>query len=154
MKIHLLTHQRELARKTNTGNLAIKTTDGLVERVIWDRLHPDNKLVELIESNSVTLLYPSSEAKPLSLAGLENIIIIDATWQEARKIYNQSPYLKGINKATLNSNKISEYKLRRNQPEDGLCTIECVIEILKLQGQNQLSKSLACEFDSFNKSKK
>lgn len=153
MKIFLLTHEREVDRKSNTGSIAINSSEGIVERIIWDRVNPNKKLLELLESNTSTLLHPSREAKPLSsltIAHFDHIIIIDATWQEARKIYNQSPYLKATNKATFNTNNTSQYNLRRNQPAGGLCTIECVIELLKLKGKNQLAMTLTKIFDSFN----
>lgn len=150
MKIILLTHEREIDRNTNTGRLAIKSTHGLVERIIWDRVNPDKKLLELIESNTTTLLYPNKEATPLSLASIENIVIIDATWQEARKIYNKSPYLKAISKTTLSTKTTSQYILRRNQPQSGLCTIECIIEILKLKGEDHLANKLIEKFEYFN----
>jgi DTW domain-containing protein YfiP len=150
MKIFLLTHEREMDRKTNTGNIAIKYTNNLVERIIWDRVNPDKKLLELIESNKATLLYPDEDAKPITFTNFENMIIIDATWQEARKIYNKSSYLKAIKKVTLTLQNTSQYNLRRNQPQGGLCTIECIIEILKIKEQSELIKKLTDEFESFN----
>ena len=149
MKIFLLTHEREIDRKTNTGIVAINSTKKLVERIIWDRVNPDKRLLELIESNSTILLFPSLDAKPLSTTNFENVIIIDATWQEARKMYNKSPYLKTTNKAILISKNTSQYNLRRNQPQGGLCTIECVIEILKLKGKNNFANNLTEKFESF-----
>lgn len=150
MKIFLLTHEREIDRKTNTGIVAINSTKKLVERIIWDRVNPDKRLLELIESDSTVLLFPSLDAKPLSTINFENVIIIDATWQEAKKIYNKSPYLKTTNKATLSLKKTSQYNLRRNQPQGCLCTIECIIEVLKLKGKNHIAKSLTEAFGSFN----
>ena len=153
MKIFLLTHAREINRKSNTGNIAIKSSKGLIERIIWDRVNPNKRLLEVIESNTTALLYPSIDAKPLTISSIPNfdkIIIIDATWQEARKIYNKSPYLKITNKTSLNVKNTSEFNLRRNQPQGGLCTIECIIEILKLKENNQLVNTFTTEFDSFN----
>ena len=57
-------------------------------------------------------------------------MLIDATWQEARKMYNQSPYLKALPKVSLVDAPKSIYPLRRNQIEGGLCTAECVIHLL------------------------
>jgi DTW domain-containing protein YfiP len=150
MKIFLLTHERELDRKTNTGNIAIKATKEFVERIIWDRVNPNKKLLKMIEKNEVTLLYPDKEAKPFSIDNFKNVIIIDATWQEARKIYNKSPYLKATNKTILNSKNTSQYNLRRNQPKGGLCTVECIIELLKTTGENELANKLSEKFKSFN----
>jgi DTW domain-containing protein YfiP len=150
MKIYLLTHEREINRKTNTGSIAIEAANGLVERILWDRVNPSKKLLELIESNSALLLYPSKDSNQSSIKNFENVIILDATWQEAQKMYNKSPYLKDSSKAALSSKKPSQYNLRRNQTRRGLCTIECVIEILKLKGKVQLAEELSLSFKSFN----
>ena len=52
--------------------------------------------------------------------------------------------------ATLNAPQPSKYKLRRNQTQGGLCTIECVIEVLKLGGEFTLASNLDLEFAKFN----
>ena len=44
----------------------------------------------------------------------------------------------------------SLYKLRANQPEGGLCTIECIIEVLKIKGQDKMATELSLKFDQFN----
>ena len=169
MKIILLTHERELHRATNTGNLAIENTNNIVERIVWERVNPSKVITQLIENNEAALLYSkatpatdvtltiSSEVKfekpvlpPLNIEAYENIIIIDGTWQEAKKIFNQSPYLKAAPHFTLKTATNSLYKLRANQLEGGLCTVECIIEVLKLKGKNKIAAELIEKFDQFN----
>ena len=169
MKIFLLTHERELRRATNTGCLAIENANNLVEHILWERVNPNKVLTRLIENNEAALLYSKAEPSeqvaltilsevtsaipaliPLTIEEYENIIIIDGTWQEAKKIFNQSPYLKSAPHFTLKTEKNSLYKLRANQPEGGLCTIECIIEVLKLKGQNKIAAELIEKFDQFN----
>jgi len=150
MKIYLLTHQRELNRKTNTGSLALESSDGLVERIMWERVNPNKNLVELIQSHAAVLLYPSSDSCPVNIEKFDHIIILDATWQEAQKMYNQSDYLKPLEKFTLSNSQPSNYQLRRNQPQGGLCTIECVIEVLLLKGHDQMAHNLKNSFINFN----
>ena len=162
MKIILLTHERELHRKTNTGALAIESASSMVERIVWERLNPNKALLRLIENNEAVLLYSksdSSSGEPLLVAqeqlvaeveSYENIIIIDATWQESKKIYNQSPYLQKAAQCTLKTTSESLYKLRANQPKGGLCTIECIIEVLNLKGQEVVAAELSLKFDCFN----
>lgn len=161
MKIFLLTHERELNRTTNTGTIAIENANNIVERIIWQRVNPNKNLVQLIENNDAILLYSKEELSletamlnpqtaPLSLNDYENIIIIDSTWQEANKIFNQSPYLKNASYFTLKPENTSLYNLRANQPKGGLCTIECIIEVLKLKGQNKTAAALQLKFIEFN----
>ena len=162
MKIFLLTHERELHRATNTGSLAIDNANNLVELIVWERVTPNKDLTRLIENNEAVLLYskgellaevPSAESgliPPVAIEEYENIVIIDGTWQEAKKIFNQSPYLKSAPNFTLKTEKNSLYKLRANQPRGGLCTIECIIEVLKLKGQDKMAATLSFKFEQFN----
>ena len=64
MKIILLTHERELHRATNTGNLAIENTNNIVERIVWERVNPSKVITQLIENNEAALLY--SKATPVT----------------------------------------------------------------------------------------
>jgi len=150
MKIYLLTHQREVDRKTNTGSLAIGPSCSIVERIIWDRVNPSKKLLTLIQSQTTALLYPSSNSNQLCISDFNHFIILDGTWQEAKKMFNQSDYLESLDKLSLPISQPSRYKLRRNQTQGGLCTIECIIELLKLKGHKQLSNHLKDAFIEFN----
>ncbi|MCQ3829780.1 DTW domain-containing protein [Microbulbifer elongatus] len=159
MKIDLLTHERELDRPTNTGTVVLAATssgEGVVKRIVWSRVHPDQSLVETLACGSAGLVYPSPEVDPVSecqvipLEQCENFILLDATWQEARKMYNRSPYLKTANRVVLDPVHASRYRLRRNQKADGLCTAECVVEILRGKGREQLASEVELAFDRFN----
>ena len=150
MKIFLLTHERELQRVTNTGALAIDDSNEIVERIVWDRVNPNKGLMELIENNEALLLYSKGESSSAIIQAYENIVIIDSTWQESQKIFNQSSYLKTAPQFTLNTPNDSLYKLRGNQPKGGLCTIECIIEVLRIKGENKIASVLALKFEQFN----
>lgn len=152
LKIYLLTHERELHRPTNTGSIAIHAAGALVRRVLWQRRHPDPEIVGHIEAGDAALVYPVTEASR-SLEGIpafENFIVLDATWQEARKMYNQSPYLKSAHKVVLAPERPSDYGLRRNQRPGGLCTAECVVELLQEKGLKAAAEHLRDEFRRFN----
>ncbi|HBY87146.1 MAG TPA: DTW domain-containing protein [Colwellia sp.] len=150
MKIHLLTHERELNRGTNTGSLAIDDSNNIVQRILWERVSPNKELIRLIENNEAILLYSKGESSSAIIEDYENIIIIDGTWQESKKIFNQSAYLKNAPHFTLKTTSDSLYKLRANQPKGGLCTIECIIEVLKIKGQNKIAAELSLKFNQFN----
>jgi len=135
VNIYLLTHPRELERKTNTGVLATKLLGENCRVFIWNRVSPDAELLHKLKHESVALVYPSEDSVPMQEAvSFDSFIIIDATWQEAQKMYNHSPYLKDLIKVQLSREEASIYTLRRNQKQAGLCTAECVLEILKSTG--------------------
>jgi DTW domain-containing protein YfiP len=147
MNIFLLTHQRERFKKTNTGSLVVDVLGEKAQVVIWDRVAPDPELLRAIDEGSVALLYPAANSLLVSEAmDYENYIIIDGTWQEAQKIYNRSPYLKGLPAVKIDVDRPSAYHLRRNQREGCLCTAECAIEILKAGGFSMLANDLQLIF--------
>ena len=151
MKFILLTHYRETQKASNTGQLVQKHVAN-TQIIIWQRTQPDSSLLELISAGNTALLYPGGDDAHPSfsrLADYENFILIDSTWQEARKIYNRSPYLKSLPCIQLPVNQSSSYTLRRNQLEGGLCTAECAIELLKIKQFDELAIALEEAFFSF-----
>ncbi|WP_105102296.1 DTW domain-containing protein [Microbulbifer pacificus] len=161
MHIILLTHERELARPSNTGNLVLSVSGDeckLVHRRVWSRVAPDQELIQLLGKESAGLVYPRTEtghaqgAGEIALAACEHFVLLDATWQEARKMYNRSPYLRAAKTITLNPQQASRFRLRRNQKSGGLCTAECVVEILRSKGRTELADQLEQRFIAFNAS--
>jgi len=148
LNIYLLTHQRERFKKTNTGKLVADVLQENATVIIWDRVNPNQILLNAINEGKSALLYPSSgnQVSASSTNNFENYIIIDGTWQEARKIYNQSPYLKTIPTVELSRDKPSAYHLRRNQKNGGLCTAECAIELLQTEGFAEQANDLQTAF--------
>ncbi|QYK11307.1 DTW domain-containing protein [Shewanella rhizosphaerae] len=174
MKFVLLTHEREYERHSNTGQLALAAFPELCRRVPWSRVTPDEALKQACESGEALLLFPKeydadgtdsgsrmgssvnqvSTPEQLQLKkdgeqGMRQVIILDATWQEARKMMRQSPYLQAARRLTLQESEPSRYRLRRNQLSQGLCTIECIISLMHSLGMSQEAQQLDEAFDLF-----
>ncbi|MGS0681942.1 DTW domain-containing protein [Shewanella sp. 125m-7] len=79
----------------------------------------------------------------------KTLVILDATWQEARKMLRQSPYLKAANTYSLTNTPESQFTLRRNQVEGGLCTLECIIELFKQADMHDEAQVLISELTDF-----
>ena len=135
IKLHVLMHEKELSRNTNTAKLLDHVFGNQVHFYVWKRKEPPEELLHLIHSSedSVYLLYPSDEisnnieAKELvaiQKTGSKNIhlLVLDGTWQEVRKILNKSPYLQKLVRLKMHVNGPSIFTLRRNQKEGNLCT--------------------------------
>lgn len=135
MKITLLTHFKEFEKRSNTGRLVVDVLGDAAEQVRWDRMNPPARLLEEIEAGGVALIYPGSmDEKGDDMTAINQVILIDGTWHEARKIHQRSPYLQKIRRICLETGEKSVYNLRKNQKECGLCTAECVIEVLRMAG--------------------
>ena len=150
MKITLLTHFKEFEKRSNTGQLVVDVLGSAAEQVRWDRMNPPARLVEEIEAGGVALVYPGAvEENDGDLSGITHFIVIDGTWHEARKIHQRSPYLRKIRRICLATGEESRYNLRKNQKESGLCTAECVIELLRLSGEIAEAERLQERFLAF-----
>ena len=143
LKITLLTHFKEIPKKSNTGRLVLDLLGDAAEQICWDRLHPPAGLLEEIASGGVALVYPGvADEEEVDLSGITQFIVIDSTWHEARKIHQRSPYLQQVRRVSLKPAGTSRYNLRKNQKASGLCTAECVIEILRATGHAEKADQL------------
>jgi DTW domain-containing protein YfiP len=151
MKIWLLTHAEELKKTSGTGKLVKKTLGKECEIIEWSRVAPNEAILNLSPSDTLLIyLSENEEQKTLNDSQIsnENIIIIDGTWQQARKMYNQSPYLQKFQHHEIKGIK-SSYTKRRNQKNIGLCTAEVAIHILT-EYKHPAALELSNKFTEFN----
>jgi len=156
MHFILLTHSRELAKKSATGPLIKQILPDQCDIIEWSRTSADDRLTLTLDKKRTLLIYP--EAKLVAqqiqstddLSQFDTFIILDGTWQEARKMYNRSPYLHSLAHYALNVDYPSRYTLRRNQKSIGLCTAEVAIELLSLKHCLPDAEALDIAFTNFN----
>ena len=150
MKITLLTHEKELGKRSNSGRVVMDTLGEAAEQIRWDRMNPPSGLLEEISAGGVALIYPGfMDEGEADLSGIRQVVLIDGTWHEARKIHQRSPYLQKIRRISFRTERKSAYNLRKNQKESGLCTAECVIEVLLRSGNVAAAELLQERFLAF-----
>ena len=76
-------------------------------------------------------------------------VLLDATWPEARKMFRKSPYLDKLPVLSLQSEQLSNYKLRRSQREEHFCTSEVAAMCLALAGEQLAAQTLEAYLDVF-----
>ena len=99
------------------------------------------------------LIYPNQteieiETQSSSTAEIDHFLWIDSTWQESHKMMRQSPWLKSMRKHSINNTR-STFRLRRNQKQDGLSTLESLAYWLMEQGHQQPALELLEHFHHF-----
>lgn len=160
LQLVLLTHPTEFYKASNTGVLLAAALSAFgehqVQRVSWSRVAPDPVLQH---QQGFALLYPTAQATvldcdepgPIALAeAIHSVILLDATWQLAQKMYNQSPYLQQMPALMLKSGQASAYQLRRNQRQAGWCTAECAAMLLQKTGAIAAATAVQQAFTVFN----
>ncbi|MES2385616.1 MAG: tRNA-uridine aminocarboxypropyltransferase [Pseudomonadota bacterium] len=76
-------------------------------------------------------------------------VLLDATWPEARKMFRKSPYLDPLPVLSLQSEQLSNYKLRRSQRDEHFCTSEVAALCLALAGEVHAAEVLEAYLDVF-----
>ncbi|KGY11034.1 hypothetical protein NM22_17835 [Vibrio tubiashii] len=154
----LLTHENELTRDTNTGQWLNKSLSSASVH-IWQRTQLCQKLKAMLgdEQYQAYLLFPSEESQPIADANHQTAInnkqplyiVLDATWQEAKKMLRKSPWLLELPHVHINPTHDSRYQLRRNQQAGHLCTLEVGCELLKQVGCGKQADHLLTFFDHY-----
>jgi len=161
LQIYLLTHPIEIGHPTNTAVFAMQVAQqcGLpLQRLVWHRLdQAANSL--LFPPDEWCLLYPTAHAHVIqaSLHELQpqmlprpKVLILDATWQRAQKMFNQSPYLHQLTAIKLDAQHPSAFMRRRNQRDGAWCTAEVIQWLWQNDGQLTAANALAQRFQQFN----
>lgn len=155
----LIMHSMEPLKPTNTGRLiADSITD--THAFVWSRTSVDPALLELLADAQwqpyvvfpaeyaqsgqpvVDRLAPEFGKRPL-------LIILDATWTQARKMFRKSPWLDGLPVVSLQIEQLSRYRLRRSTREEHLCTVEVATACLGLAGDVKAANLLNDYFEVF-----
>jgi DTW domain-containing protein YfiP len=76
-------------------------------------------------------------------------VLLDATWPEARKMFRKSPYLDKLPVLNVQSEQLSNYKLRRSQQDSHFCTSEVAALCLALGGEALAAQTLGAYLDVF-----
>lgn len=154
--INLCCHSNEWQRHDNTGQWAHLSSKD-VHRIRWHRkpeliypalseayINSDSDSASYTHQAGHYLLFPSDDAVDLQhvfsdtgndAEPIKALWIIDGTWQEAKKMLRQSPWLKALPKVSIQATEgeplESHFKLRKNQ--QGLCTFEAIQAAIKFQ---------------------
>lgn len=131
-RVFILMHTREEVLPTNTARLAARVLTNCEIRINGrkDQPMPFDGLVE--QGRQSLLLYPSSHALELSpssaqtLRGPFNLIVPDGGWRHTQKFTRNEPRLAGIPHVKVPVTIPSQYRLRVQPYEKGVCTLEAI----------------------------
>ncbi|MGR5503575.1 tRNA-uridine aminocarboxypropyltransferase [Vibrio sp. DNB22_10_4] len=150
----LLTHPNELSRATNTGKL-IDRLFASSQVTQWQRKQPCERCLPKTSPSLPVLVFPSEDSVPLEewqaqqQGQTSNFIVLDGTWQEAKKMLNRSAWLQALPKVHLDTELLSRYALRRNQQAGNLCTFEVCAEITRQVASKHDANAMLTFFDEY-----
>ena len=136
----ILQHPNESKRQIRTALMAVRGIAGGMCKVYVGRKFPGKyeELGEILGSEDTWLLYPGGkgmgEVRKGHSTKRQNFVILDGTWNEAKKILSWNPDLQRLPRASLDHSEAEKsFYVVRTQPEDGcLSTVEAVARTLSL----------------------
>lgn len=160
----LLMHDTEPLKPTNTGWLIADVVPDTFA-FGWSRTQVDKKILALLAdpqwqpyvvfpqeyapTESVVHTVPHAELKVVGKRPL--FVLLDGTWNEARKMFRKSAYLVDLPVLSLQPDDISGYRLRRSTREEHLCTAEVTALCLHLADDAVAAQALEQWFTRFNR---
>jgi DTW domain-containing protein YfiP len=148
----ILRHIYEAQRPSNTGRLVALAMPN--SRIIpcggGTRIGLSPIDDEFLRSPGTWLLWPDGTGTQPNVSGMTRpirIVVIDATWQQARRLYSSMPVLRALPLLALPEPTRSRDRLREQHRSDGMSTIEAVAAaVAKIEGA-EAAKPLESLYD-------
>lgn len=148
----LVMHQREASKTTATGPLALRALSHAELHLHGVRDKPLD-LTELHKrGRRVLLLFPSSDARPLTTELLAEdsrpvtLVVPDGSWRQASRAARRIVGLAQAERVVLVSGPPSAYRLRQEPKEGGLATFEAIARALGVIESSAVQQQLEALF--------
>ncbi len=148
-RIVLLQHPREARMAIGTARMAhLALPDSELHQGVL--FHDHARVNELIDQPGTALLFPGEGAidpHDLTPDQIKNLIVIDGTWWQARKVLKQNPMLLKLPRVGLKPERPGNYRIRREPSAECLATIEAVSGVLGvIEGQPEKFEAMLTAF--------
>jgi len=158
-KFVLLMHDIEVLKPSNTGRLIADVIPD-TEAYLWSRTTVDNKLLQTLKDERYQpyVVFPEeyifdnrpvvNKLDSLSTSKTPLFVMLDGSWQEAKKMFRKSPYLTNMPVISLSNDTLealsfkSEYFLRKASKVGQLSTAEVASLLLQLNNDHLPSMHL------------
>ncbi|HSN16461.1 MAG TPA: DTW domain-containing protein [Anaeromyxobacteraceae bacterium] len=128
----ILQHARERKTAIGTARMAhLSLPNSELHLGVSFRDHP--RVRALAEEEGTALLFPGEGAvDPAALRGRppKTVIVVDGTWQQARKLLKENPFLLTLPRIGLTPERPSNYRIRAEPSPQCVSTIEATVLLL------------------------
>ncbi len=158
----LLYHRDEIHKPTNSGRLIADLFPAQTHAFLWSRKDPDPKLLSLLEDKNrrVLLLFPDKDKKnPVydlvqehnsTLDKKITLVLLDATWKQASKMFHLSQWLRQLPCISINMAKQKAFLVRHAKHDMQFATAEVSALALNALGYNDQAHQLMQYNATFN----
>ncbi len=153
LEFGLLMHPNEPYKPSNTGKLIADVLPG-TRAWAWHRTEPCQALLDWLDDDVLIVFpmdyVPPARQRPELPQGPVKLLLLDATWQQARKMLRTSRYLDGLKITGISDAGLSAYRLRSQYKDNHLCTAEVATLMLEKAGETTNAQALQAWFQAFS----
>lgn len=140
----LLTHVLEPAKVSNTGRFVALTLANAQARVFGAQDAPLD--AGDLDAPGTVLLFPDDAAPPLAPRDVQRLVVVDASWSQAKRMVQRVPALRRLPRVSLAVT--APQKSLRDAPPGGLSTLQAVARALAWLGDDEAAGALERAHDA------
>jgi DTW domain-containing protein len=148
-RLVLVLHRYEERKSTNTGQLAASCLENSTVVVTGDPQRPLPGSL-LREGEQPLVLFPSPDARPIGdFVRSERpiaLIVPDGNWRQGGKVRSRVPGLADVPCVSLPEGPGTSYRLRAEQREGGLATLEAIARALAVLEGDDVAEAMLAVF--------
>lgn len=170
LEVILIMHSDEILKPSNTGHLISEVLGDNCHLFEWSRTEPEEKLLQLLNNKNrqYAILFPPpleqvrQPSRPITIAPTIDeiqakspekkltLVILDGTWRQCKRMFNQSQWLYHIPCFDLDVSQQAQYKLRKSAEAHQLATAEAAALAFAQWQQCETAMVLQHYFEVFN----
>lgn len=134
-RIVIVQHKCERSHPIGTARIASLGLLNTELNVVW----PDKESKFTFEPGEMKkpgLLFPGPGATDLAAVPAEQrpreLVLLDGTWGDVRKLYKDNPWLKQLPQYSLRPAVPSRYRIRKEPNDESISTIEAIVQSLSI----------------------
>jgi len=148
----VLRHKSEKKKVSNTGRLLLSMVEGARIVSHGEEGSPIGVADVAGEGDRTAVLFPGPGSTPLApdpdlpglpRGGFRNLVLLDGSWVQARRMIRRIPGLCDLPRLSLPRNRPATWDVRMPPAEGYFCTLEAAIIALEVLGEIETASTLA-----------
>jgi len=147
-QVIILQDPKEAKHALSSAPILAKSING-AQLIIGEIFDPIELLGDNWREDSL-LVFPNDESLSNESAiqkEFKFLILLDGTWRKVARLMHLNPWLAELPSFAINTNKTSEYKIRKSPRDDGLSTIEAAVFALNALHPDKEFNTILSAFD-------
>lgn len=120
----LLQHLMEVGKKSNTGGMAVRALANARQLIYGAQV--DSLDIALLSEPGTWLLYPDGPPAPPDAPAPRQLVVLDASWSQARRMTQRMAVLRTLPRLVLPPPEPAMLRLRESPHPSGMSTLDAI----------------------------